>query len=102
MTTAVAEIEYIPVDAKLKREAESVLSQIGMSYAQAVDILTQQIIFRRKFPEDLEQPPIPCLDDLTEDELDKLIQEGIDQIEAGKCYTADEVRRILESENDTF
>ena len=95
MTTAVAEIEYIPVDAKLKREAESVLSQIGMSYAQAVDILARQIIFRRKFPEDLEQPPIPCLDDMTEDELDELFMQGIAEIEAGNSYTLDEVEQEM-------
>ncbi|MBR0257715.1 MAG: type II toxin-antitoxin system RelB/DinJ family antitoxin [Synergistaceae bacterium] len=102
MTTAVAEIEYIPVDAKLKREAESVLSQIGMSYAQAVDILARQIIFRRKFPENLEQPPIPCIEDMTEEELDMHIQRAFDEIEAGKYHTAEEVRKIMEAENDGF
>ena len=102
MTTAVAEIEYIPVDAKLKREAESVLSQIGMSYAQAVDILARQIIFRRKFPEYLEQPPIPCIEDMTEEELDMHIQRAFDEIEAGKYHTAEEVRQIMEAENDGF
>ena len=95
MTTAVAEIEYIPVDAKLNREAESVLSQIGMSYAHAVDILARQIIFRRKFPEYLEQPPIPCLDDMTEDELDELFMQGIAEIEAGNSYTLDEVEQEM-------
>ena len=102
MTTAVAEIEYIPVDAKLKREAESVLSQIGMSYAQAVDILARRIIFRQKFPEDLEQPPIPCIEDMTEEELDMHIQRAFDEIEAGKYHTAEEVRQKMEAENDGF
>ena len=100
--SATVEMEYVPVEAKLKREAESVLSQIGMSYAQAVDILARQIIFRRKFPEDLEQPPVPCLDDMTEEELDMHIQRAFDEIDAGKCHTAEEVRRIMEAENDGF
>ena len=88
----------IDIEPKLFRQAESILKDIGLSYSQAVDLFTRQIVLRNELPLNLKgdnRPPIPCIDDLTEEELDALIQEGLDDIEAGRYYTADEVEHAL-------
>ena len=43
----------------------------------------------------LNEPPVPCIDDMTEEELEELHAQGIAEIEAGHFYTADEVERRL-------
>ena len=86
------------IDTKLFKQAESVLKDIGLSYSQAVNLFTRQIVLRNELPLNLKgdsRPPIPCIDDLTDEELDALIQEGLDDIEAGRYYTADEVEHAL-------
>lgn len=93
MSTAVFEIEQELVD-----KAEDILSEIGMSYPDAVKLFTKQIIVRNAFPIELramDRPPVPCIDDMTDEELDDLIQEALDEIEAGHTYTLDEAKEIL-------
>ena len=98
MTTA--EISYVEVEPEIKRKAEEILRKIGMSYTMAVDLFTRQIILRRAFPVELNAPinkPL-CLGNMTEDEIDSAIQEGIDALETGKVYTLEEARKIIEAE----
>ena len=95
-----AEISYVEVEPEIKRKAEEILRKIGMSYTMAVDLFTRQIILRRAFPVELNAPinkPL-CLGNMTEDEIDSAIQEGIDALETGKVYTLEEARKIIEAE----
>ncbi len=95
-----AEMSYVEVEPEIKRRAEEILSKIGMSYSMAVDLFTRQIILRRAFPVELNVPvskPL-CLDSMTENEIDAAIQEGTDALEAGRVYTLEEARKIMESE----
>ena len=43
----------------------------------------------------LNEPPVPCIDNMTEEELEELCAQGIAEIEAGHFCTADEVERRL-------
>ena len=93
MSTVTLEIEP-----KLYRQAENVLKSIGLEYSQAVNLFNRQIVLRNAFPLELKgdnRPPVPCIDDLTDEELDALIQDGLDDIEAGRCYTFEEAKEIL-------
>ncbi|MBR4196705.1 MAG: type II toxin-antitoxin system RelB/DinJ family antitoxin [Synergistaceae bacterium] len=95
-----AEISYVEVEPEIKRKAEEILRKIGMSYTMAVDLFTRQIILRRAFPVELNAPinkPL-CLGNMTEDEIDSAIQEGIDALETGRVYTLEEARKIIEAE----
>ena len=88
----------LEIDPKLFRQAESVLNGIGLKYSDAVNLFTRQIVLRNAFPLELkgsDRPLVPCIDYLTDEELDALIQEGLDDIEAGRCYTADEVEHAF-------
>lgn len=39
-----------------------------------------------------------CLGNMTEEEIDEAIQEGIDALEAGRVYTLEQARMIMEAE----
>ena len=96
MSTALLELDsVIEVEPELKKKADVVLNELGMSVKGAVDLFLRNVTSRKKLPEELSRPPIPCLDDLTEEEFDAMIQEAFDDIEAGRTYTIEEVRREM-------
>lgn len=103
MSTAATEMEYVSVVPELKRKAENILDKIGMSYTQAVDMFTRQIVLRNSFPIELNVPPKKkplCLEEMTEEEIEIAIHEGLDALEAGRVYTLDEAKAIMEAEYD--
>ena len=73
-TTAV----YARIDTKLKDNAESILSQLGISPSSAIQMLYSQIVLKKQ--------------------LDKELQKGVDSINTGNVYSADEVDTILAKE----
>ena len=102
MSTATAEMGYVEIEPELRRKAEEVLVKVGMSYTQAVDMFTRQIILSGSFPIIINAPakkPL-CLEEMTEEEIDTAIHEGLDALEAGRVYTLDEAKAIMEAEYD--
>ena len=85
----------VEVDAKLKSEADNVLSQLGTSVNHVVDLLLSFVVERKKIPDDLKRPPISCIDDITEEELDEIFLEGIAEIKAGNFHMFDEVKKVV-------
>ncbi len=61
----------------------------------AVDLFLRNVTSRKKLPEELKRPPIPCLDDLTDEEFDALMQEAFNDIEAGNYCTQEELEEEL-------
>lgn len=96
MSTAVIDrASVIEVDPELKRKADEVLKESGISLSGTVNCLLNYVVSSRKIPEDLKRPPIPCIDDLTEDELDELFLEGLAEIEAGNGIPAEVLEKEL-------
>ena len=88
-TTAV----YARIDTNLKENAESILSQLGISPSGAIQMLYSQIVLRGGMPFDLRLPskkPV-AVGTLTKDELDAQLAKGMESLKSGKTYTADEV-----------
>ena len=88
----------LEIEPKLFKQAESVLKDIGLSYSQAVNLFTRQIVLRNELPLNLRgdnRPPIPCINDLTDEEIIGLFEEGAESIRAGRCYTLDEVEHAF-------
>ena len=90
-TTAV----YARIDTKLKDNAESILSQLGISPSSAI-----QIVLKKGIPFDLKLPSSEPLavGAMTKKQLDKELQKGVDSINTGNVYSADEVDTILAKE----
>ncbi len=96
MSTALAR-EYIEIEPGLKEQAESILEKIGMTYSQAVNLFTRQIVLRSSFPVELNAPvrkPL-YIEDMTEDELDYFIDKGINDIDAGRTIPAEILRKEM-------
>ncbi len=85
----------IQVEPELERQAELVFEQLGTSISDVMNIFLRYVVARKKLPNDLNRPPIPCIDDMTEDELDELFAQGIAEIESGHYYTAEDVEQRL-------
>ena len=92
------ELLTVEVDTDIKRKADAVFEELGMSAGSAVNLLLNHVAVLRRIPEDLGRPPIPCLEDMTEEEFDAMIQEAVDDIEAGRVYSIEEARAIMEAE----
>lgn len=96
MSTALLELDsVIEVEPELKKKADAVLNELGMSVKGAVDLFLRNVTSRKKLPEELKIPPIPCIDDLTEEEFDALMDEAIESVKAGRTYPIEEVRKEM-------
>ena len=92
-TVTLEEGTFVRVDPELITKAEDVLSNKGFSYSKAVELFTKNIIRNGLRLEAIgyDKPPVPCLEDLTEEEFDAMIQEAVDEIERGEYYTSEEM-----------
>ena len=94
-----AALSMVEIEPELRAQAESVLDKIGLSFPEAVKLFTKQIIIRRAFPIELKlEEPVKkplCMEDMTEEELDAVIQEGIDDAEAGRTVPFSEFKEEL-------
>lgn len=79
---------YARIDTNLKDNAESILSQLGISPSSAIQMLYSQIVLKKPL----------AVGAMTREELDAELQKGVDSIKAGKVYSADEVDAILAKE----
>ena len=95
----------IEIEDGLKNRAEEILNQLGLSLSEAFSLLLHQVTLRRSFPVELKVPdklPVPCLDDLTDEEFDAMIEESMADVEAGRTYTIEEVRKFMEEQYAKF
>ena len=80
------------VNPEVKKNAEEVLSQLGMSMSTAIDIYLRQISLNQGIPFTIAIPNAPKsmnTDEMTAKEIRALLQEGLD-INAGKVQDASE------------
>ena len=91
---------YARIDTNLKDNAESILSQLGISPSSAIQMLYSQIVLKKGIPFDLKLPSSEPLavGAMTKKQLDKELQKGVDSINTGNVYSADEVDTILAKE----
>ena len=99
-TTANTSAVYARIDTNLKNNAESILSQLGISPSSAIQMLYSQIVLKKGMPFELKLPSSKPLavGAMTREQLDAELQKGVDSIKAGKVYSADEVDAALAKE----
>lgn len=95
-TTAV----YARIDTTLKENAESILSQLGISPSSAIQMLYSQIVLTKGIPFELRLPSAKptAIDGMTREQLDAELLKGVESMKSGKTYTADEVDAELKRE----
>lgn len=91
---------YARIDKGLKENAESILSQLGITPSSAIQMLYSQIVLTRGLPLDLRLPTAKptAIGGMSRAELDAELMKGMDSLKAGKTYTADEVDAALAGE----
>ncbi|MBP5743707.1 MAG: type II toxin-antitoxin system RelB/DinJ family antitoxin [Oscillospiraceae bacterium] len=88
---------YARIDTGLKENAEGILTQLGISPASAIQMLYSQIVLQRGMPFELRLPArVPvAIGALSRTELDAELSKGLESLNAGKAYSADEVDQAL-------
>ena len=71
---------YARIDTNLKDNAESILSQLGISPSSAIQMLYSQIVLKKGMPFELKLPSSKPLavGAMTREELDAELQKGVD------------------------
>lgn len=83
----------VQIDANLKEEAEKILSQLGVSPSGVIQRLYSQIVMTKGIPLDLHLPSAQptAISGMHHAQLNAELLKGVESINSGKSYTADEV-----------
>lgn len=84
---------YARIEPDVKDQAESILSTLGIPVSNAINMFYKQIILQRGLPFDvkLPQPKMVDMSQLTPQELDAELEEGYQDVLAGRTRPASEV-----------
>lgn len=84
---------YTRVDPETKEQAELVLAELGIPMSNAIGMFLKQVVIQRGIPFEMKLPassPV-VIGDLTKEQFDAEMQMGIDDINAGRVVSADDV-----------
>ena len=95
---------YARIDTNLKDNAESILSQLGISPSSAIQMLYSQIVLKKGMPFELKLPSSKPLavGAMTREQLDAELHKGVDSIKAGKVYSAEIAAAELEKVKEKY
>ncbi|MGI6095640.1 MAG: type II toxin-antitoxin system RelB/DinJ family antitoxin [Lachnospiraceae bacterium] len=84
---------YVRIEPDVKEQAESILSALGISASNAINMFYKQIIFQRGLPFDVKIPSSRPVDMsvLSEAELNAELEKGYADIKAGRTKEASAV-----------
>jgi addiction module RelB/DinJ family antitoxin len=88
---------FARVEPEVKEQAEIVLERLGIPMSNAVDMFLRQVVIQRGIPFEMKLPanrPL-ILDELSKEQLDEELAKGIEDIEQGQVYSAEEVESEL-------
>ena len=92
---------FARVEPEVKEQAEEVLDQLGIPMSNAISMFLRQVALQRGIPFEMKLPPVTNpveMSSLTSKELDAALQKGLNDIEEGRVYSADEVEQMLKHE----
>lgn len=84
---------FARVEPEIKEQAEKVLDQLGIPMSNAVGMFLRQVVLQRGIPFEMKLPQnVPlAYGSLTKEQFDAEIQKGMEDICAGRVYSAEEV-----------
>ena len=88
---------FARVEPEVKEQAEIVLERLGIPMSNAVDMFLRQVVIQHGIPFEMKLPadrPL-VLGELSKEQLDSELAKGINDIDQGRVYTADEVENEL-------
>ena len=84
---------YTRVDPDTKEQAELVLAELGIPMSNAIGMFLKQVVIQRGIPFEMKLPaskPV-VIGELTKEQFDAQMQLGMDDINAGRVVSADDV-----------
>ena len=86
-------IIYTYIDTELKKEAENILTQLGISPSSAIQMFYSQIALTKSLPLKLQLSTTKptSIGSMSKDEFDNEIMKGLHSLTSDKTYTIDEV-----------
>ena len=84
---------YVRIEPDIKEQAENILSVLGVSASNAINMFYKQIILHKGIPFDVAIPANKLLDlsSLSPDEISEELEKGYMDMKAGKTKPAKEV-----------
>ncbi|MCR5083199.1 MAG: type II toxin-antitoxin system RelB/DinJ family antitoxin [Parasporobacterium sp.] len=83
----------IRIEHGIKEKAEKILEKLGIPRAVAIDMYYRQIIAHNGIPFSIS---LPARDEMTKDQFDSLMEEGLKQAKSDNSFDLDEVFNELE------
>lgn len=80
------------IELGIKQKAEGILARMGLPCSVAIDMFYRQIIYTNGLPFPVTIPQgLPTRDDLTDDEFDTMLVQGLSQAKANDSLEAKKV-----------
>ncbi len=91
---------YTRVDPTVKEQAETVLNQLGISMATAMEMYLRQIALQRKIPFEMALPNVRpiALGDLSDKEFDALMERAVKEYADGNYVSVQDFEKQMEKE----
>lgn len=89
---------YVRLEPKVKEESEAILNQLGIPMSHAISLFLKQVVLQRGIPFELKLPSPAVLEELTEEQLNARLEQGMAEYAAGKVCGAQEVRERMKRE----
>lgn len=92
---------FTRVDPNIKAQAETVLDQLGISMATAMEIYLRQIALQRKIPFEMKLPDVNkpiAFGSLTNEEFDALMNRAAKSYADGLCTSVEEFKTEITKE----
>ncbi len=91
---------YTRVSPQVKEQAEEILDELGIPMSNAIALFLKQVVLQRGIPFDLKLPQSKPVEyaNLTEEQFNARIEEGLMEQENGNFVSANVVRRQLSKE----
>ncbi len=88
---------FARVEPNIKEQAESVLDQLGIPMSNAIGMFLRQVVIHRGIPFEVKLPENAPLSfaSMTKEQFDAEITKGMDDIEQGRVFSAEEVAAEL-------
>ena len=89
---------FTHVDPETKEQAEVILNQLGIPMSNAIGMFLKQIVMHRGIPFSMTIPAsVPtAVGSMTKEQISLELQKGIDDFEAGRVYSADDVEAEMQ------
>ncbi len=84
---------FARVEPNVKEQAESVLDQLGIPMSNAIGMFLRQVVIQRGIPFEMKlsaKRPL-VMGELTKEQFDAELFKGMEDIENGRVYSADDV-----------